>query len=99
MQYKILSKEQFSEKVFQFVVDAPLIARSRRAGHFVIIRVNEGGERIPLTISDADPAKGTITLVVQEVGVSSAKLCALKEGDYIADVCVAFPKGPTTSAM
>ena len=86
MQYKILSKEQFSEKVFQFVVDAPLIARSRRAGHFVIIRVNEGGERIPLTISDADPAKGTITLVVQEVGVSSAKLCALKEGDYIADV-------------
>ena len=86
MQFKILSKEQFSEKVFQFVVDAPLIARSRRAGHFVIIRVNEGGERIPLTISDADPAKGTITLVVQEVGVSSAKLCALKEGDYIADV-------------
>ena len=86
MQYKILSKEQFSEKVFQFVVDAPLIARSRRAGHFVIIRVNEGGERIPLTISDADPAKGTITLVVQEVGVSSAKLCALNEGDCIADV-------------
>ena len=86
MQFKILSKEQFSEKVFQFVVDAPLIARSRRAGHFVIIRVNEGGERIPLTISDADPVKGTITLVVQEVGVSSAKLCALKEGDYIADV-------------
>lgn len=83
---KILSKEQFSEKVFQFVVDAPMIARSRRAGHFVIVRVGEGGERIPLTISDADPVAGTITLVVQEVGVSSSKLCHLEAGDMITDV-------------
>lgn len=83
---KILSKEQFSEKVFQLVVEAPMIARSRRAGHFVIVRVGKGGERIPLTISDADPVAGTITLVVQEVGVSSSKLCSLEVGDMITDV-------------
>ena len=83
---KILSKEQFSEKVFQLVVEAPLIARSRRAGHFVIVRIGENGERMPLTIADADPAKGTITLVVQAVGVSSSKLCEMKVGDEITDV-------------
>lgn len=83
---KIISKEQFSEKVFKFEVEAPLIARSRRAGHFVIIRVDEKGERMPLTIAGADLQKGTITLVVQEVGLSSTKLCQLKEGDYILDV-------------
>ena len=83
---KIVSKEQFSEKVFKFVVEAPLIAKSRRAGHFVIVRVGEHGERMPLTIAEADKVKGTITLVVQKIGVSSCKLCALNEGDYITDV-------------
>ena len=83
---KIIRKEQFSEKVFKFVVEAPLIARSRRAGHFVIVRVGEKGERIPLTIADADEARGTITLVVQQVGLSSARLCALGEGDEITDI-------------
>ena len=83
---KIIRKEQFSEKVFLLEVEAPLIAKSRRAGHFVIIRVGEKGERIPLTIADSDTTRGTITLVVQAVGASTAKLCQLKEGDYITDV-------------
>ena len=84
--YKITYKEQFSENVFRLDVEAPLIARSRKAGHFVIVRVEEGGERIPLTISDSNPDKGTIMLVVQQIGVSTRKLCALNEGDTIADV-------------
>ena len=83
---KIVKKEQFSEKVFKLVVEAPLIARSRKAGHFVIVRVGENGERIPLTISDSDTTAGTITLVVQKVGYSSTKLCNLNEGDFITDV-------------
>ena len=83
---RIISKEQFSEKVFKFEVEAPMIAKSRKAGHFVIVRVGEKGERMPLTIADANPEKGTITLVVQEVGLSSTKLCKLNAGDYITDV-------------
>ena len=83
---RIISKEHFSEKVFKLVVEAPLIARSRKAGHFVIVRVGEKGERMPLTIAAADPVAGTITLVVQEVGLSSTRLCELNEGDYITDV-------------
>lgn len=83
---KIISKEHFSEKVFKLVIEAPLIAKSRKAGHFVIVRVGEKGERMPLTIAAADPVKGTITLVVQEVGLSSTRLCELQEGDYITDV-------------
>lgn len=83
---KIVVKKQFSEKVFLFEIEAPLIAKSRKAGNFVIVRVDKKGERMPLTIADADTSKGTITLVVQQVGLSSLKLCALNEGDYIADV-------------
>ncbi len=83
---KIISKEQFSENVFKFEVEAPLIAKSRKAGHFVIVRVGERGERMPLTIADSDVEKGTITLVIQKVGLSSTKMCLLNEGDYITDV-------------
>jgi glutamate synthase (NADPH/NADH) small chain len=83
---KIVSKRYFSENVAEIVVEAPLIARSRKAGHFVILRIDENGERMPLTISNADVEKGTITLVVQRVGVSSTKLCALEAGDCIADL-------------
>ena len=83
---KIVKKEQFSEKVFKLVVEAPLIAKSRKAGHFVIVRVGENGERMPLTIAESDIENGTITLVVQKVGYSSTKLCNLNEGDYITDV-------------
>lgn len=83
---KIISKRFFSENVAEIVVEAPLIARSRKAGHFVIVRVDKNGERMPLTISDADLEQGTITLVVQRIGVSSSKLCALEAGDYVADL-------------
>ena len=75
---KIVRKEQFSEKVFLFEIEAPLIAKSRKAGNFVIVRVDKKGERMPLTIAGADIERGTITLVVQMVGLSSKKLCALK---------------------
>ncbi len=83
---KVIKKEFFSEKVAKIVVEAPEIAKSRKAGHFVIIRVDAKGERIPLTIAGADIEKGTIDLVVQDVGVSSAKLLRLNEGDFIMDV-------------
>jgi len=83
---KIVSKEQFSPKVFKLEIEAPLIAKSRKAGHFVIVRVGKKGERVPLTIAGADTQKGTITLVVQEVGLSSSRLAALNVGEYITDV-------------
>ncbi len=83
---KIVAKEHFSEKVFKLEIEAPLIAKARKAGHFVIVRVGEKGERMPLTIAGADPVKGTITLVVQEVGLSSTRLCNLQVGDSITDV-------------
>ena len=83
---KILSKRFFSENVAEFVIEAPQIARSRRAGHFVIVRVDEHSERMPLTISNADTENGTITLVVQRIGVSSAKLMALEVGDELHNI-------------
>ncbi|MGL5788237.1 MAG: sulfide/dihydroorotate dehydrogenase-like FAD/NAD-binding protein [Bacteroidales bacterium] len=83
---KIVSKEYFSDRVVKIEVEAPLIARSRKAGHFVIVRVGEKGERIPLTIAAADVEKGTITLVIQNVGKSSAKICDLNAGDYLTNV-------------
>ena len=83
---KIISKEQFSEKVFCIVVEAPLIARSCRAGNFVIVRVDKNSERVPYTIAKADPEKGTLTMVIQEVGLSSTKLCQLEPGDEVLDI-------------
>ena len=83
---KIVNKEYFSANVVKFEVEAPLIAKSRKAGHFVMVKVGEKGERIPLTIAGADLQKGTITLVVQKMGVSSTKLCALNAGEYITDM-------------
>lgn len=83
---KIISKEKFSERVYRIEVEAPLIAKSRKPGHFVIVRVGEKGERMPLTIAGADLKKGTITLVVQRVGLSSARLCDLNVGEYVTDV-------------
>ena len=83
---KILEKEIFSKNVVKIVLDAPEIARSRKPGHFVIIKIGEKGERIPLTIASADEKKGTITLVVQKVGVTSSKLINMEVGDVITDV-------------
>ena len=83
---KILGKTYFSEKVVKLEVEAPLIAKARKPGNFVIVRVGEKGERMPLTIADANLERGSITLVVQVMGVSSRKLCALEVGDYITDL-------------
>ena len=82
----IVKKEQFSEKVFCLEVEAPLIARSCRPGNFIIIRVDAHSERVPYTIAKSDPEKGMLTLVVQEVGLSSTKLCQLNVGDAVHDI-------------
>ena len=84
--YKIVTKKQFSEKVFLFEIEAPLIAKSRKPGNFVIVRVDKHSERMPLTIADSDVERGTITLVIQEVGLSSTKLCNKEVGDEVTDV-------------
>lgn len=84
--FRIVAKERFSELVWKLVVEAPRVARARRPGHFVIVRTGAGGERIPLTIADADPASGTITLVVQAVGESTRRICALAPDDSFADL-------------
>ncbi|MCM1033129.1 MAG: sulfide/dihydroorotate dehydrogenase-like FAD/NAD-binding protein [Odoribacter sp.] len=83
---KIIDKEHFSERVVRLEVEAPLIAKSRRPGHFVIVIPDEKGERIPLTIADSDLSRGTITLVVQAVGESTSRICSLEPGDYLHDV-------------
>ena len=83
---KIISKKHYSENVVELVVEAPLIAKSRKPGHFVIVRCGEKGERIPLTIADADTEKGTITLVIQAIGFSTKAICALEPGEYLTDV-------------
>lgn len=92
---KIISKRFFSENVAELVLEAPLIARSRRAGHFVMVRVDEHSERMPLTIADADIERGTITLVVQRMGVSSSKLVALEPGDEVANLVGPLGKATT----
>ncbi|MDY4666389.1 MAG: bifunctional dihydroorotate dehydrogenase B NAD binding subunit/NADPH-dependent glutamate synthase [Prevotella sp.] len=84
--YKILNKQQFSEKVYCIEVEAPLIARSCKPGNFIIIRVDERSERVPYTIAKHDAERGTLTLVVQEVGLSSTKLCRLNPGDSVHDI-------------
>lgn len=84
--YKVVDKEYFSANVVKLDIEAPLIARSRRAGHFVIIKVGDKGERIPLTIASSNVEKGTITIVVQNVGKSSSKICTLEVGDEVTDL-------------
>lgn len=91
---RIKEKEIFSENVIKLVIEAPEISRSRKPGHFVIVRIDEKGERIPLTISGADEKKGTITLIIQRVGATSCKLTDLNPGDFIRDV--AGPLGKAT---
>lgn len=83
---KIVAKEQWSENVFMMQVEAPEIARTRKAGNFIIFRIDEKGERIPLTIADSDPEKGTIMIVTQKIGYSTSKLMKMNVGDNILDV-------------
>lgn len=91
---KIIKKTQFSEKVNEYIVDAPKVAKHAKAGQFVILRVDEEGERVPFTISDYDREAGTITILVQTVGATTMKLEKLNEGDYIHDF--AGPLGRAT---
>ena len=87
MLHKIVSKKQLSENVFTVEVEAPLVAQARKPGQFVIISLNnEYSERIPLTIAGADPAKGTIRLIWQRVGKTTAELADLQQGDEIANI-------------
>ncbi len=83
---KIIEKEYFSDAVVKLVLEAPAIAKRRKAGHFVIVKTGEKGERIPLTIAGSDLEKGTITLIIQKVGVTSTKICDLEVGEMITDV-------------
>jgi len=84
--FHIVSKQDISSTISKFVIEAPFIARKRKAGNFVMVRLHEHGERIPLTVADGDPERGTITLIVQAVGKTTKELCAMREGSAILDV-------------
>src|SRR5512147_1597252 len=92
--YKIVATEQLSPNVTRLVVEAPRIAEIRRPGQFVIVRLKNGAERIPLTIADADAAAGTITLIIQAIGHSTQEIVAVPVGGAIRDV--AGPLGKAT---
>jgi len=95
--HKIIARDQLSPNVTRLVLEAPRIAEIRRPGQFVIVRLGEGAERIPLTIADADPTAGTISLIIQSVGASTMDLVALQPGDAIRDV--AGPLGRATDLL
>jgi ferredoxin--NADP+ reductase len=84
--FRILATRRLAPTIARLVVEAPLVARKHQAGHFVIVRTGADGERIPLTIVEADPERGTITLIVQAVGMTTKTIVALEKGDALADV-------------
>lgn len=84
--YRILKKEMLSPAICRMKVLAPRVASSARPGQFLIVRVNERGERIPLTISDFDAEEGSVTIVTQKIGASTKEICALEEGEGFEDV-------------
>ena len=83
--YRIVRKEALRPTVTLYEIEAPLIAKKAQPGQFIILRVDENGERIPITINNYDPEKGTVTIIVQTVGSTTEKLSHLKEGDYLQD--------------
>ena len=83
--FKIVAKRQLAEQIFEMKIAAERVARAALPGQFVIVRANEGGERIPLTIADYDVEAGTVTIVTQTIGMSTRKICALNVGDSLAD--------------
>lgn len=91
---RIVEKRALADRVWLLRIEAPRIAKKRKAGQFIMVRAHEGGERIPLTIADADPETGTISLVIQVVGKSTSALCSLEEGDSVLDL--AGPLGKAT---
>jgi len=84
--YRILETDQLAPTITKFVIEAPFVARKRQAGNFIMVRVEEGGERIPLTIADSDPQRGSITIIVQAIGKTTKLLCSKKAGDAVLDV-------------
>lgn len=84
--YRVLKREKLSDTIALLEIEAPLVVRNARAGQFVIVRPTSSSERIPLTISDMDLERGSISIIVQEVGRTTSELCALKEGDCVSDV-------------
>jgi ferredoxin--NADP+ reductase len=84
--YKIVSKKVLAPKITRFSIEAPEVAKSRKPGQFVVIRADETSERVPLTIVDSDPKKGTIDLIIQDAGFSTHCLTCYKEGDGFLDV-------------
>ncbi len=84
--YTIISKEDLADRICKYVFLAPQIAKKAKPGQFVMIRVDDEGERIPLTVADSDPSKGTVTIVVQSVGTTTNKLHCLEAGDSINDL-------------
>jgi len=95
--HPIIARDQLSPNVTRLVLEAPRIAEIRRPGQFVIVRLGVGAERIPLTIADADPVAGTISLIIQGIGASTNDLVALQPGDAIQDV--AGPLGRATDLI
>ena len=83
--YMILAKEDLAPNIYLFKVDAPNVAKKAHAGQFVVIRIDEKGERIPLTVADWDEKEGSVTIVVMEVGTTTRRLALLQAGDYLAD--------------
>lgn len=84
--FKIKFAEFIAPDIKKFIIEAPKIAYKRKAGQFIIIRLKDGGERIPLTIADSDPDQGTITIIVQGIGKTTKELNTKESGDYILDV-------------
>lgn len=95
--FRVISNKTLAENLHRMVISAPRVARARKPGQFVMVRLAQGEERIPLTINDADPVSGTITLFVQAVGASTRKIVATKAGESIRDV--AGPLGKETKVI
>jgi NAD(P)H-flavin reductase len=92
--FRVVSNEEIAPQLHRMVIEAPRVARARKPGQFVIVRKGPGGERIPLTIADDDPAAGTITLIIQAVGISTREIVAVPAGGALSDV--AGPLGQPT---
>jgi ferredoxin--NADP+ reductase len=92
--FKIVEKKQLSPNVYQLEIEAPRVARAYKPGQFVIVRVDDKSERIPLTIADNNPEQGTITLIIQAIGFSTKQMCSLGEGEGFRDL--AGPLGKPT---
>ena len=94
--YRIVRKEALRPTVTLYEIEAPLIAKKAQPGQFIILRVDENGERIPITINNYDPEKGTVTIIVQTVGATTEKLTHLNEGDYLQDFVGPLGKATAT---